>query len=180
LRWVAAEKLPRAIVEQIIERADGVPLFIEELTKAAVESGPVVDAGDRFSRPEAVAALEIPTTLHASLLARLDRLGQAREAAQVGAALGRRFSHQLISSVAAMPPRDLDDALAQLLTVPTRHRAPPVPSPWPRPDIPREPTLDERRDRWREGSDDGVYCGCVYHYHMIECRDRNRNRRGPR
>jgi class 3 adenylate cyclase/predicted ATPase len=104
--------LPRALVDQIIDRTDGVPLFIEELTKAVVESDAAADSEDGVT---GVSALDIPMTLHASLLARLDRLGQARETAQVGAALGRRFSHELISAVAAMPQSDLHDALGQLV-----------------------------------------------------------------
>ena len=75
-------------------------MFVEELTKAVVESGALVDAGDHFATTQALSALEIPVTLRGSLLARLDRLGSAREVAQIGAALGRRFSYQLISAVA--------------------------------------------------------------------------------
>src|SRR6266852_6279008 len=82
--------LYQKIADQIIDRTDGVPLFIEELTKSVVESGRMTDAGDH---------LAIPTTLQASLLARLDRLAPVREVAQIGAALGRQFSHELISAV---------------------------------------------------------------------------------
>jgi predicted ATPase/class 3 adenylate cyclase len=108
--------LPKEMADQIIDRTDGVPLFIEELTKAVVESGVVVDAGDRYTATGPVAPLAVPTSLHASLLARLDRLAPTREVAQIGAALGRSFSHELISAVAPMPQRQLDDALAQLAT----------------------------------------------------------------
>jgi class 3 adenylate cyclase len=106
--------LPKEIAEQIIDRTDGVPLFIEELTKSVVESGLVTKAGDHYSVAGPTAALAIPTTLHASLLARLDRLAPTREIAQIGAALGRSFSHELISAVAQMPQDKLDDALEQL------------------------------------------------------------------
>ena len=109
------KNLPTAVVDEIIERGDGIPLFIEELTKAVLESGALADAGDDFGKTGARRALEIPMTLRASLLARLDRLGPAREAAQIGAALGRRFSHQLISAVTALPQNQLDDALARLV-----------------------------------------------------------------
>ena len=102
--------LPEEIAEQIIDRTDGVPLFIEELTKAVVESGVLVDAGDRWTMAGPLPPLAIPTSLHASLLARLDRLAPAREVAQIAAALGRQFSHELISAVAAMPQQQLDDA----------------------------------------------------------------------
>jgi len=106
--------LPKDIAEQIIDRTDGVPLFIEELTKTVVESGMVTDAGDRYAVTGPVAPLAIPTSLHASLLARLDRLAPTREVAQIGAALGRSFSHELIRAVSAMPQLKLDEALEQL------------------------------------------------------------------
>ena len=107
--------LPKEIAEQIIDRTDGVPLFIEELTKSVVESGLVTKAGDHYSVAGPTAPLAIPTTLQASLLARLDRLAPTREVAQIGAALGRSFSHELISAVAQMPQQKLDDALEQLV-----------------------------------------------------------------
>jgi predicted ATPase len=108
--------LPKEIAEQIIDRTDGVPLFLEELTKSVVESGLVTKAGDHYSVAEPAAPLAIPATLHASLLARLDRLAPTREVAQIGAALGRSFSHELISGVAQMPQKRVDDALEQLVT----------------------------------------------------------------
>ena len=92
--------LPKEIADQIVERTDGVPLFIEELTKSVIESGIVTDAGDRYAVAGRGTVLAIPTTLQASLLARLDRLAPTREVAQIGAALGRSFSHELISAVA--------------------------------------------------------------------------------
>jgi hypothetical protein len=107
--------LPREVADQIAERTDGVPLFVEELTKAVVDSGILTDMGDRYTTAGPVAQAAIPASLQASLLARLDRLAPAREAAQIGAALGRQFSHELIAAVAAMPQPQLDDALAQLL-----------------------------------------------------------------
>jgi predicted ATPase len=74
----------------------------------------LTDAGDRYTVAGPSPALAIPTSLNASLLARLDRLAPVREVAQIGAALGRQFSHVLISAVAPMPQAQLDDALAQL------------------------------------------------------------------
>ena len=106
--------LPKEIAEQIIDRTDGVPLFIEELTKTVVESGIVTEAGDHYAVAGPMAPLAIPTSLHASLLARLDRLAPTREVAQIGAALGRSFSYELISAVAGMPQQKLDEALEQL------------------------------------------------------------------
>ena len=107
--------LPEQIAAQIIDRTDGVPLFVEELTKAVVESGVLIDAGDRYTAARPAAPLAIPASLQASLLAQLDRLAPVREVAQIGAALGRQFSHELIAAVAPMPPGQLDDALAQLV-----------------------------------------------------------------
>ena len=119
--------LPKEIADQIVSRTDGVPLFIEELTKAVVESGTLVDAGDRYMVTGPLPPMSIPMTLQASLLARLDRLAPAREVAQIGAALGRQFSHELIGAVAPMPQRQLDDALAQLVSAELifRHGSPP-------------------------------------------------------
>jgi class 3 adenylate cyclase/tetratricopeptide (TPR) repeat protein len=113
--------LPEEIVAQIIHRTDGVPLFVEELTKAVVESGMLTDLGDRYTAADVpgsssgMPVLTIPATLQASLLARIDRLAPVREVAQIGAALGRQFSHELIAAVALVPQPQLDDALAQLV-----------------------------------------------------------------
>jgi class 3 adenylate cyclase/tetratricopeptide (TPR) repeat protein len=115
-RLTGGKALPRDIADEIVERTDGVPLFIEELTKAVVESGELADAGDHYTATRSLSPLAIPTTLHASLLARLDRLAPVREVAQIGAALGRQFSHELISGVAQMPLKQLDDGLAQLVS----------------------------------------------------------------
>jgi class 3 adenylate cyclase/tetratricopeptide (TPR) repeat protein len=106
--------LPKEISDQIVDRTDGVPLFIEELTKTVVESGIVAEAGDHYAMARPIALLAIPTSLHASLLARLDTLAPTREVAQIGAALGRSFSYELISAVAGMPQQKLDGALEQL------------------------------------------------------------------
>src|SRR5215469_14186178 len=99
--------LPKEFADQIIDRTDGVPLFVEELTKAVIESGVLTDAGDHFAVTGPVAPLAIPTSLQGSLLARLDRLAPMREVAQIGAALGRSFSHELISAVADVPQQKL-------------------------------------------------------------------------
>jgi class 3 adenylate cyclase/tetratricopeptide (TPR) repeat protein len=107
--------LPSEVTKQIIDRTDGVPLFVEELTKAVIESGMLTDLGDHYVAAGPTPSLAIPDTLHASLLARLDRLAPVREVAQIGAALGRQFSHELISAVATMPRPQLDGALAQLV-----------------------------------------------------------------
>jgi class 3 adenylate cyclase/predicted ATPase len=109
------KSLPTEIADQIIERTDGVPLFIEELTKSVVESGSMTDAGDHYAVTGPVVPLAIPTTLQASLLARLDRLAPTRDVVQIAATLGRQFSHELISAVAEMSRARLEAALEQLI-----------------------------------------------------------------
>jgi predicted ATPase/class 3 adenylate cyclase len=111
----AGKTLPKDVMDQIIDRTDGVPLFIEELTKAVVESGVLAELDAGFTKAVPAQPLAIPTTLQASLLARLDRLAPVREVAQIAATLGRHFSHELISAVARIPQGVLDNALAQLV-----------------------------------------------------------------
>ena len=108
--------LPKVIADQIIDRTDGVPPFIEALTKSVVESGIVAKTGDHHVVAGPGMPLAIPTSLQASLLARLDRLAPTREVVQIGAALGRSVSYELISAVSQMSQQQLDDALAQLVT----------------------------------------------------------------
>jgi predicted ATPase len=115
----AGKALPKEVVSEIINRTDGVPLFIEELTKTVVESGALSDTADHYAAVEPWSPLAIPTSLNASLLARLDRLGPARDLAQIAGALGRQFSYELINAVAAVPQSQVDDALARLQRVPT-------------------------------------------------------------
>jgi tetratricopeptide (TPR) repeat protein len=107
--------LPKEIEGQIIARTDGVPLFIEELTKAVLESGVLRSEGDRYVLTAPLPSLAIPTTLHGSLMARLDRLSQVRKIAEIGAAIGREFSQELIGAVSEWPETDLNDALDQLV-----------------------------------------------------------------
>jgi class 3 adenylate cyclase/tetratricopeptide (TPR) repeat protein len=113
---IGGRTLPKEITNQISERTDGIPLFIEELTKAVVESGVVAEAGDCYALTGPLAPLAIPTSLHASLLARLDRLAPVREVAQIAAALGRQFSHELVGAVCGMPQQELANALDQLVS----------------------------------------------------------------
>jgi DNA-binding SARP family transcriptional activator/class 3 adenylate cyclase len=107
--------LPDALVQQILSRADGVPLFIEELTHTLRESQPLREAVDHPSPDGAPSPLAVPMTLQASLVARLDRLGPVKEVAQVGAVIGREFSRELIAAVSALPAVDLDEALERLV-----------------------------------------------------------------
>jgi tetratricopeptide (TPR) repeat protein len=107
--------LTAEIVAEIVERTDGVPLFVEELTKAVLESAGQSDRVTAVLGAASLAAQSVPATLHASLMARLDRLGPApKETAQIGAVLGREFSYELIEPVAQRPERELQAALRQL------------------------------------------------------------------
>ena len=106
--------LPVALLEQILTRTDGVPLFVEELIKSILESGELKDAGDHYDYDGAARAITIPATLRDSLMARLDRFMPVKEIAQIGAAIGREFSYELIAAVAPMSPAQLDDSLVRL------------------------------------------------------------------
>jgi tetratricopeptide (TPR) repeat protein len=104
------------VVAEIVERTDGVPLFVEELTKAVVESAGQGGRVAAVLATTSLAALSVPATLHASLMARLDRLGMVPKAiAQIGAALGREFAYELIEPVAQRDERELQAALGQLV-----------------------------------------------------------------
>jgi class 3 adenylate cyclase/predicted ATPase len=106
--------LPPDVVDEIVERTDGVPLFVEELTKAVVEAGADRGYGSISAVPPS--SLAVPATLHASLLGRLDRLGpSAKQTAQVGAAIGRDFSHELLSAAAPLAEPELQQALRRLV-----------------------------------------------------------------
>jgi class 3 adenylate cyclase/DNA-binding winged helix-turn-helix (wHTH) protein/predicted ATPase len=107
--------LPNEVVAQIADRADGVPLFLEELTKSVLESGLLREEEDRYALDGALPPFAIPATLHGSLLARLDRLGSARLVAQIGAAIGREFSCALLRAVSRLPEDELQAALGQLV-----------------------------------------------------------------
>ncbi len=99
---------------QIAERTDGVPLFVEELTKNVLESGLLREERDRYVLDGALPPLVIPTTLHGSLMARLDRSASVRYVAQIGAVIGREFSYALLRIVSRLPEDELDTALARL------------------------------------------------------------------
>ncbi|HET7595279.1 MAG TPA: AAA family ATPase, partial [Stellaceae bacterium] len=90
--------IPAAISGQILERTDGIPLFIEEMTKSVMESGVLQDAGDHYELSRSAPLTAIPTTLRDSLMARLDRLADVKSVAQVGAAIGRSFSYELLAA----------------------------------------------------------------------------------
>src|SRR5262249_12940176 len=90
-KLAGGKPLPRGVVAKIVAKTDGVPLFVEELTKMVLESGLLTAAADRYELTGPLPSLAIPSTLPDSLMARLDRLATTREIAQVGAALGREF-----------------------------------------------------------------------------------------
>jgi class 3 adenylate cyclase/predicted ATPase len=119
--------LPEEVLDQIIAKTDGVPLFVEELTKTMVESGILQEKDDRYELTGPLPPLAIPSTLQDSLMARLDRLASVKAVAQIGAAIGREFSHQLLAEVSPARDSELDDALEQLVAselVYRRGRAP--------------------------------------------------------
>ena len=115
LRVTGGKALPAEILDQILERTDGVPLFLEELTRTMLESGLMIDAGDRYELTGPLPPLAIPANLHDSLMARLDRLAPVKELAQIGAVIGREFFHELLAAVADRPQEQLESGLDQLV-----------------------------------------------------------------
>jgi class 3 adenylate cyclase/predicted ATPase len=113
-RVVGNNALSANIRQDIIERTDGIPLFVEEMTKAVLEAESE-GAARRTVAAVPSSALAVPASLHASLMARLDRLGPAKEVAQIGAAIGREFSHALLASVVRKPEAELGAALDRLI-----------------------------------------------------------------
>jgi class 3 adenylate cyclase/predicted ATPase len=107
--------LPDAVIDRIVERADGVPLFVEEVTKMVIESGLVAVRGGRYELTRPLTDLAIPTTLQDSLMARLDRLDAGKEVAQLGAALGREFFYELLRGVSLQEEPRLHAGLTQLV-----------------------------------------------------------------
>ena len=113
-RVTGNKALPGSIRQDIIERTDGVPLFVEEMTKAVLEAESEDEARHTAATVPS-SAVAVPASLHASLMARLDRLGPAKEVAQVGAAIGREFSHTLLAAVARKLEIELGSALDRLI-----------------------------------------------------------------
>lgn len=114
-RITRGKHLPEPLLDEIAAKADGVPLFIEEMTKAVIESGVLREGVDAFHLDGPMSALAIPTTLHDSLMARLDRLQPVKEVAQIAAVIGRSFDHRTIAALAAHPENVLADAMRQLV-----------------------------------------------------------------
>ena len=115
LQVAAGKALPDEVVDEIVDRTDGVPLFVEELTKSVLESGLLREEAGRYVLDRALQPFAIPTSLHDSLMARLDRLGPMRQVAQMGAAIGREFSYGLLQTVSRLPAEELQAALERLV-----------------------------------------------------------------
>jgi class 3 adenylate cyclase/predicted ATPase len=113
-RVIGNKPLPADIRKDIIERTDGIPLFVEEMTKAVLEAGGELEAMQTAAAVPSPAPA-VPASLHASLMARLDRLGPAKEVAQIGAAIGREFSHALLAAVVRKPEAELGSELDRLI-----------------------------------------------------------------
>ena len=108
------KELPVGLLDQILSKTDGVPLYVEELTKSILESGELKDMGNHYDYAGTTRSVTIPATLRDSLMARLDRFAPVKEIAQMGAAIGREFSYELIAAVAPHSKENLDSALNQL------------------------------------------------------------------
>jgi class 3 adenylate cyclase/predicted ATPase len=113
-RVAGGKTLPKEVTDEILSRTDGVPLFIEELTKTLLESGLLQERDGQYVLERPLPSLAIPATLHASLMARLDRLAAIKEIAQVAAVIGREFSYRLLAGVAPTTEALLQGALARL------------------------------------------------------------------
>jgi class 3 adenylate cyclase/predicted ATPase len=114
-RMTGGKTLPGELLEQILAKTDGVPLFVEELTKTVLESGLLTDRGDRYALNGPLPVVAIPATLQDSLRARLDRPGLFKEVAQIAAVIGREFSYDLLAAVAPWPEEQLHATLDQLM-----------------------------------------------------------------
>jgi predicted ATPase len=114
-RMTGDRTLPMEIVQQIVAKTDGVPLFVEELTKTVLESGLLRARDDRYEPTGPLPALAIPATLHDALMARLDRLAPVKAVAQLGAVLGRTFAYEVLQAVTPLDEASLQQALTQLV-----------------------------------------------------------------
>jgi predicted ATPase len=111
----SGKALPSEVLKEIVDKTDGVPLFVEELTKTVLESGLLKDVGDHYRIDGPLPSLAIPDTLQDSLTARLDRLGPFKSVAQIGAVIGREFPYDLLAAVAPLTESDLRGALERLV-----------------------------------------------------------------
>ena len=114
-QMLGEHRLPAAVLEQIVAKTDGIPLFVEEVTKAVVEAGSPADGQEQDTVSGPLPVVTIPATLHEALLARLDRLGSAKGVAQLGATLGHQFTYALLRAVAPLEDAPLQRDLATLV-----------------------------------------------------------------
>jgi class 3 adenylate cyclase/predicted ATPase len=114
-RVAHGKALPAEVLEQVVAKTDGVPLFVEELTKMLLESGLLEEREARYELTGPLPPLAIPSTLHDSLMARLDRLATVKEVAQLGATLGRTFAYELLQAVSPLDETTLQQGLRQLV-----------------------------------------------------------------
>jgi tetratricopeptide (TPR) repeat protein len=119
--------LPREVTDQVVKRTDGVPLFIEELTKSLLESGLLQQREHEYELARSLPSMTIPTTLQDSLMARLDRLSTAKPVAQLGATLGREFSYKLLHAVSPLQDTTLQNELTRLEEAELVYRDGPLP-----------------------------------------------------
>ena len=121
-RLVGGKSLPAEVVRQVVTKTDGVPLFVEELTKMVVECGLLRERDDCYELTSPLPPLAIPATLQDSLMARLDRLASVKDVAQVGAALGRSFPYELLQAVASLDEPTLTRSLGALVEAEFLHQ----------------------------------------------------------
>ena len=114
LHHAGGKALPPEILEHILQKSDGIPLYVEELTKAMMESGLLREESDHFVLTGSMRSMAVPSTLHDSLLARLDRLSVVKEVAQAGAVIGRNFDYRTLAALLTLAPAELNASLARL------------------------------------------------------------------
>src|SRR5262249_24292954 len=112
---INGKALPSEVLQQIVVKTDGVPLFVEELTKMVLESSLLREADGHYELTGALPPLAIPATLHNSLITRLDRSASVKEIAQLGATLGREFSYEVVHAISPMDKGTLQHGLRQLV-----------------------------------------------------------------
>lgn len=114
-RLTGGISLPAAVVQHIVEKTDGVPLYVEEMTKAILESGVLQEVNGQYELIGSFVSLAIPTNLHDSLMARLARLGAAKGIAQLGATLGRQFAYEVLQAVSHLDEATVQHELGRLV-----------------------------------------------------------------
>jgi class 3 adenylate cyclase/predicted ATPase len=114
-RITRGKRLPDGLLEEIAAKTDGVPLFVEEMTKAVIESGAMRETSGAYHLEGPMSGLAVPTTLHDSLMARLDRLDGVKDVAQTAAVIGRSFDHRTIAALCSQPEAELTEAMQRLV-----------------------------------------------------------------